>query len=91
MIELPDLPQGYLKAAPPWDYKGEMFTEGQMRRYGVLCSEQAAKVCDDLATAYQDLSKHQLLTTSGKTVHQGMYGGAVNCASAIRNMIGEIK
>jgi hypothetical protein len=48
--------------------------------------EQAAEVCDALKSAYQDISKSTLLTVNGKTVHQGMFGGAHNCAAAIRSM-----
>jgi hypothetical protein len=47
---------------------------------------EAAEVCDALKSAYKDISESTLLTVNGKTVHQGMFGGAHNCAAAIRSM-----
>jgi hypothetical protein len=47
---------------------------------------EAAEACEELKSAYQNISESTLLTVSGKTVHQGMFGGAHNCAVAIRNL-----
>ena len=48
--------------------------------------EDAVEICEELKSAYHNLSESTLLTTNGKTVHQGMYGGAYNCAAAIKEL-----
>lgn len=69
---------------------GNCFSTRQMREYGELCRkqamEEAAKVCELDASAYKALTKNKFLTQNGKTLHEGMYGGATNCAKAIRSL-----
>jgi hypothetical protein len=48
--------------------------------------EDAAKVCDDLSTAYGSMADCGLFTDAGRTLHDGMYGGAHNCAAAIKEL-----
>ena len=48
--------------------------------------EEAAEHCLNDAIAYKKLTMNNLLTENGKTLHEGMYGGAYNCAIALKDM-----
>jgi hypothetical protein len=86
MSKLPPLPE----IQQLFTVEENIYTEDQMREYGQQCRKvalnEAAEACEELKSAYQDISESTLLTVSGKTVHQGMFGGAHNCAVAIRSL-----
>ena len=47
--------------------------------------ERCAAICDDITQAYRTSVDSSIwLTVSGKLLHEGMYGGARDCAEAIR-------
>lgn len=48
---------------------------------------EAAELCNDLAASYDKMSKQPMLTKAGKSVHDGMWAGAKNCASRIQSLI----
>jgi hypothetical protein len=54
--KLPPLPQGY--GSIPWDYRGNIFIEAQIRAYGQQCRDaaldEAAQFCDERANGEND-------------------------------------
>lgn len=48
--------------------------------------EDAAQVCHELESAYGSLADSGLFTNAGRTLHDGMYGGAHNCAIKIKGL-----
>ena len=49
--------------------------------------DEAAAACDDLKGAYRSIADNRLFTENGRTLHEGMYGGAHNCEAAIKEML----
>jgi hypothetical protein len=80
MIKLPPLPD-HLNAQ--WPY-----LPSQLRARDIEVAraalEAAAKVCDAEATDAASDGRIQFLTPTGNALYEGMYGGAINCAAAIR-------
>lgn len=46
--------------------------------------ELCAKVCDEVKATADKNKDSPWLTANGKAIHEGMYGGALGCAAAIR-------
>lgn len=46
--------------------------------------ESCAKLCDDEAEAANMMVHSSILTDAGRMLHEGKWGGAMNCAAAIR-------
>jgi hypothetical protein len=53
--------------------------------------EVALHICERMADGYDEQSESKYLTESGKTLYQGMYGGARNCRAAILSAIEEME
>lgn len=62
-----------------------------IEQYGKECAkkalEQAAQACDELAAKAAMATKSPMRTGMGKTLAEGQWGGATNCASAIRALM----
>ena len=48
--------------------------------------EDAAQACEELSVSYGSIANSGLFTDAGRTLHDGMYGGAHNCAAAIKGL-----
>lgn len=49
-----------------------------------LVVEDCIDVCNHVAAEADGTAKSQFVTENGKLLHQGMWGGATNCAGVIR-------
>ena len=82
MIKLPPLPD-HLNAQ--WPYLPHQLRARDIEVARAVL-EAAAQVCDAEATDAASERRKPLLTPAGITLYEGMYGGATNCAAAIRAM-----
>jgi hypothetical protein len=66
------------------------YSQEQMQAYGQECRdaalEEVAMVCDTEANDANSAKRKPLLSAQGTVLYEGMWGGAVNCAAAIRGL-----
>ena len=58
------------------------------RKFAVLLIEECAARCEEVATDADTISKSTFVTEVGRMLHEGMWGGAKNCAVGIRQHFG---
>ena len=80
MIKLPRLPD-HLNAQ--WPYLPSQLRARDIEVARVVL-EAAAQACDAEATDAASDERKPFLMLSGLKLYEGMYGGATNCAAAIR-------
>lgn len=95
-----ELPEPTLTLDPPFqngdgeDISGSYYTADQMTKFGQECMakalEAAAKECESQAVNFKSEPRWSFLTDAGRQLFEGMYGGAKNCAAAIRNLTGRV-
>jgi hypothetical protein len=80
-----------LKAAFPKGADGEVFLRWKYARQAIEQAERerCAQVCVAQAADADSAKRKPLLTQSGQMLYEGICGGAMNCAIAIRK--GETK
>lgn len=71
----------YLEAGT--DTSGRWMSEESAQLFAKLLLKEAMSLCEDVATSADAVSKGTFVTPAGKMLHEGMWGGAKNCASAI--------
>ena len=82
MIKLPRIPD-HLNAQ--WPYLPHQLRARDLEVARCVL-EAAEKVCDAEAVNADSEQRKAFLTLHGVAIYEGMRGGAINCAAAIRNL-----
>ena len=53
-------------------------------KFAQLIVQECANKCQELAADYAAVANSKFVTEGGKTLHNGMWGGATYCASEIK-------
>ena len=54
------------------------------RQFAVLIIQECVDQCEQVVTIADTKAKSTLVTPAGRMLHEGMWGGAINCIAQIR-------
>jgi hypothetical protein len=54
------------------------------RQFAVLIIQECVDQCEQIATDADKKANSKLVTDAGRMLHEGMWGGAMNCSAQIR-------
>jgi hypothetical protein len=60
------------------------YTFEQMREFVQLIIQECVDQCEQIATDADKKANSKLVTDAGRMLHEGMWGGAMNCSAQIR-------
>jgi hypothetical protein len=81
--------QQWLEAGyPSWENYQEVFAEDYNKKFAQLIINDCVAKCQQVAEDADQVSKGKFVTDHGRMLHQGMFGGAKNCAAEIRAHFG---
>jgi len=63
-----------------WDFDKEKFAQ--------LIVQECVAQCEQVATDADAMTKSKFVTDAGRQLHEGMWGGAKNCAAGIKEHFG---
>jgi hypothetical protein len=84
MMKLPELPMHPDPHTYRWTERERIIMRVLQIAAARAALEAAAQVCDAEAEDAASERRKPLLTPAGTALYEGMWGGATNCASAIR-------
>jgi hypothetical protein len=59
------------------------------RMFAELVVQECAAQCEVVADGADAVAKGSFVTDAGRMLHEGMWGGAKNCAARIKNRFGD--
>lgn len=68
----------------------ELDAQEQMvaEKFAQLIVQECVTLCESVATNADATARSKYVTDAGRMLHEGMWGGAKNCASAIQQHFG---
>lgn len=63
-------------------------TRKEIEFYAEQIVKKCIELCGEIATEADAMTKSKYVTDAGRMLHEGMWGGATNCAANIRNYFG---
>ena len=67
----------------PWNISDEFCI-----KFAELIVRECVAQCEQVATDADAMTKSEFVTDAGRMLHEGMWGGAKNCAAGIREHFG---
>jgi hypothetical protein len=58
------------------------------RKFAELIVQECVAQCEQVATDADAMTKSKFVTDAGRQLHEGMWGGAKNCAAGIKEHFG---
>lgn len=59
-------------------------SDEELEKFAYLILQECTGLCQELAADYAAVANSEFVTEGGKTLHNGMWGGAANCAREIK-------
>lgn len=67
----------------------EQLEQIRLNRFAELIVKSCIMRCEEVAKSAAQTAKSDFITPSGQLVHEGMYGGALNCITEIKHKFGD--
>ncbi len=67
---------------------GLLWTEEDKQEFAELIVRECLNQCEQVATDADTMTKSKFVTDTGRVLHEGMWGGAMNCKTLIKHNFG---
>jgi len=64
------------------------FAQPDLEKFAELIVQECVAQCERVATDADAMTKSKFVTDAGRQLHEGMWGGAKNCAAGIKEHFG---
>jgi hypothetical protein len=72
----------------PFEYRTVTETNFDPEKFAELIVRECITQCEQVATDADAMTKSKFVTDAGRQLHEGMWGGAKNCAAEIKEHFG---